>query len=95
MSELCEHETFKDICGTCHRDAQITRLRAEVRVRQTIVEEARDERDAALADNKRLQAALERMLLEFDFMVEGEIIPDVRNDVIFVEARAALSGDKQ
>ena len=30
MSELCEHETFKDICGTCHRDAQITRLTAEV-----------------------------------------------------------------
>jgi hypothetical protein len=61
MSELCEHETFKDICGTCHRDAQITRLRAEVRVRQTIVEEARDERDAALADNKRLRAALKQI----------------------------------
>jgi hypothetical protein len=29
MSELCEHETFRDICGTCHRDAQITRLTAE------------------------------------------------------------------
>jgi len=32
--------------------------------------------------------------LEFDFMVEREIIPDVRNDIIFVEARTALSGDK-
>jgi hypothetical protein len=29
MSELCEHETFRDICGTCHRDAQIARLTAE------------------------------------------------------------------
>ena len=58
MSELCEHETFRDICGTCHRDAQITRLTAEVRVRQTIVEEARDERDAALADVEKLRAAL-------------------------------------
>jgi uncharacterized protein YPO0396 len=29
MSELCEHETFRDICGTCHRDAQITRLTTE------------------------------------------------------------------
>ena len=38
----------------------------------------------------RLRAALERMLLEFDFMVEGGVIPDVRNDIIFVEARAAL-----
>ncbi len=51
--------------------------------------------DEAAARIERLQAALERMLLEFDFMVEGEIIPDVRNDVIFVKARAALSGDKQ
>jgi hypothetical protein len=49
----------------------------------------------ASAEIDKLRAALERMLLEFDFMVEGEIIPDVRNDVIFVEARAALSGDKQ
>lgn len=30
MSEFCEHETFKDICGICHRDARITALRAEV-----------------------------------------------------------------
>jgi hypothetical protein len=51
--------------------------------------------DEAAARIERLQAALERMLLEFDFMVEGEIIPDVRNDVIFVEARAALSGNKK
>jgi len=29
MSELCEHETFRDICGTCHRDAQITCLTEE------------------------------------------------------------------
>ena len=30
MSDLCEHETFKDVCGICHRDGVITRLRAEV-----------------------------------------------------------------
>ena len=29
MSELCEHETFKDVCGICHRDGVITRLRAD------------------------------------------------------------------
>lgn len=29
MSEFCEHETFKDVCGICHRDGVITRLRAE------------------------------------------------------------------
>jgi len=44
------------------------------------------------AENERLRAALERMLLEFDFMVESGVISDVRNDIIFVEARAALEG---
>lgn len=42
---------------------------------------------------ERLRAALKRMLLEFDFMVENGVIPDVRNDIIFVYARAALGGD--
>ena len=30
MSEFCEHETFKDICGICHRDTQITARRTQV-----------------------------------------------------------------
>jgi hypothetical protein len=80
MSELCEHETFRDICGTCHRDEQITRLTAEVRVRQTIVEEARDERDAALAENEKLRAALR------------EIIADSFSVYAIEVARAALEG---
>ncbi len=29
MSDLCAHETFKDVCGICHRDGVITRLRAD------------------------------------------------------------------
>jgi hypothetical protein len=59
------------------------RLTAEVRVRQTIVEEARDERDAALAEMKKLRAALAR--------IENE--GDGTHAVAL--ARAALSGDKQ
>lgn len=43
---------------------------------------------------ERLQTALERMLLEYDFMVEAGLIPDTRDDVIFVEARAALEGEE-
>lgn len=39
-----------------------------------------------------LEAALNRLLLEFDFMVERGVIPDIRNDIIFVEARAASEG---
>lgn len=28
MSKFCEHETFRDICGICHRDNVIASLRA-------------------------------------------------------------------
>jgi hypothetical protein len=41
-----------------------------------------------------LLKGLERMLLEFDFMVEQGVIPDVRNDIIFVQARAAVAKAK-
>lgn len=44
-------------------------------------------------ENERLRAALSRMLLEFDFMIEANMIADVRNDIIFVQARTALQGD--
>jgi hypothetical protein len=44
------------------------------------------------AENKRLRESLKRMLLEFDFLIEANLIRDDRNDVIFVEARAALKG---
>jgi hypothetical protein len=73
----CRDETIRV------QDAEITRLTAEVRVRQTIVEEARDERDAALAENESLRAALR------------EIIADSFSVYAIEVARAALSGDKQ
>jgi hypothetical protein len=44
---------------------------------------------------KRLEAAMKRMLLEFDFLVEAGNLPDIRNDMIFDEARAALTKDTQ
>ena len=44
------------------------------------------------AEIERLRAALKRMLLEFDFMIDANMIADVRHDVIFAEARAALKG---
>jgi hypothetical protein len=48
------------------------------------------DRSTLEAENARLREALQRMLLEFDFMIEANMIPDTRNDVIFVEARSAL-----
>jgi hypothetical protein len=48
-----------------------------------------------LAENARLREALKRMLLEFDFLVEAGNLPDIRNDMIFDEARAALTKDTQ
>lgn len=46
--------------------------------------------DAAEARVKRLEGALERLLLEFDFLVEAGELPDIRDDMIFEQARAAL-----
>ena len=54
-----------------------------------------DRADAAKAEVARLKEALKRLLLEFDFMVEQNIIPDVRADIIFEEARAALQPKEQ
>ena len=41
-----------------------------------------------------LLRALERLLLEFDFLVEGGHLPDVRDDVIFDDARKAVAAAK-
>jgi hypothetical protein len=92
MSELCEHETFKDICGTCHRDAQITRLTAEVeRLR------------AALEPFAHLYLwpfdhhLAEEIMADADWCEEEN---DVTEEELFIRrkyiraARAALSGDK-
>jgi molybdopterin-guanine dinucleotide biosynthesis protein len=74
------------------QDAEITRLKAEVRVRQTIVEEARDERDAALAENERLRAALEKICngprdADLDYV---DLFVEVK-----MEARAALTPSQE
>lgn len=39
----------------------------------------------------RLAQSLERVLLEIDLLVEAKHIPDVRNDIIFDEARSSLA----
>jgi hypothetical protein len=44
------------------------------------------------AENKRLRASLKRMLLEFDFVIEANLIRDMRHEAAFVEARAAIKG---
>jgi hypothetical protein len=80
----------------------ITRLTAEVRVRQTIVEEARDERDAALADVEKLRAALNSIAAN-TYGYEPDVLSDEEAKNYFAglffdaqnKARAALSGDKQ
>jgi len=39
---------------------------------------------------EELEAALRRMLIEFDFLIESGHLPDIRRDIIFDDARAAL-----
>lgn len=41
-----------------------------------------------------LTKALERVLLDIDFMVERNVIPDIRGDIIYVAARKALGKDE-
>jgi hypothetical protein len=76
---------------------EIARLRAEL----ANTENARDEylRMARLhgdglveaqAEIARLREALEGVLLDVHFMIERGVIPDVRNDMIYIAARAAL-----
>lgn len=73
MSELCEHETFRDICNICHRNEVIARLRADnERLREeaelgymTGFDVAKNQyrtmvRDL-MAENERLRAALEKI----------------------------------
>lgn len=95
MSEFCEHETFKDICGICHRDTQITALRAEVerltgeRDRQYDQNAEQIIRIAALeADNEKLRAALEMFACD---CVENDLckLPHACRNYV---ARAALEG---
>jgi hypothetical protein len=50
--------------------------------------------EATEAENKRLRASLERMLSDIDYMIEWGDIDDVRSDIIYVEARAALKGSE-
>jgi hypothetical protein len=66
MSEICEHDTFKDICVACHRGDTITRLTAEV---ERLTAELRTAADMNAvyegrlqekeAENERLTAVLE------------------------------------
>jgi hypothetical protein len=92
MSELCEHETFKDICGTCYRDAQITRLTADneklaeaLETAGRLFAAARDALAEVNAENEKLRAALERI---------ADTDPDEGTQWFHEVATAALSGDK-
>lgn len=44
-----------------------------------------------IAAAPELLEALQRMLLEFDFLIEEGKLPDIRNDVIFDHARTAIA----
>jgi len=50
--------------------------------------------DAAADRIEELEAALRRMLIEFDFLIESGNLPDIRRDIIFDDARVALREKK-
>lgn len=49
---------------------------------------------ALRAENAKLRHSLTRVLLDIAFMIERGVAPDVSNDFIYVEARAALKSGK-
>lgn len=42
MADLCEHGTFKDICGICHRNSVINKQAAEIKRLRTALTALRD-----------------------------------------------------
>lgn len=91
MSEFCEHETFKDICGICHRDTQITALRAEVASKneqfQQYARKMETDIDALAAQNEKLRAALEKLSCKCPSNCDWEKYGDICPSWV---ARAAL-----
>ena len=76
---------------------RIEELEIETRFKKLQAEEwacYRCEEKSKAAANRieKLEAALRRLLLEFDFLIEGGHLPDIRNDIIFDDARTALGG---
>jgi hypothetical protein len=107
MSELCEHETFKDICGTCHRDVQITHLTAEnemLRADIAYADKHASKVESLLwgtaKENEKLRAALEfyanpeNWVSVWDHQFKMMAQEPVYRDE-GNKARAALSGEKQ
>jgi hypothetical protein len=65
MTDLCEHETFRSICGICHRDNIITRLRAE-NERLRAVEADYDDHEREMIDLEENNARLAARVDELD-----------------------------
>lgn len=66
MTEICEHDTFKNICGICHRDGLITKKDAEItRLRAVLREIAKPwtARSLSVAD---LRQAVEMVIAELE-----------------------------
>jgi hypothetical protein len=61
MDDLCEHETFRSICGICHRDNIITRLRAEVERVGRDYNTVRDAHDDWVRESERLTARVREL----------------------------------
>lgn len=74
MSDICEHDTFKDICAVCHRDNVITRLTAENEAlandRDGYVQLLTDQNNALTARVKELEAML-RTTSDMNEVYEG------------------------
>lgn len=57
MSDMCEHETFRDICGVCHRNTIIEKQEIEITALRA-VNDALSEHMMTMIDNASKVATL-------------------------------------
>lgn len=87
MSSFCEHETFKDVCGICHRNSVIEKQSSEIERLRALYDEAKQcwmqsvSQCGELTDEiERLRAALQKVESECDALMklkEGETERDL------------------
>lgn len=89
MSDICEHETFRDICGACHRNTTIEKQETESTTLRA-VNDALSEQMMTMIDNAAKVAELRAENGRLREALEAIADPRSLQSVSKYRARAAL-----
>lgn len=89
MSDICEHETFRDICGACHRNTTIEKQETEITTLRA-VNDALSEQMMTMIDNAAKVAELRAENGRLREALEAIADPRSLQSVSKYRARAAL-----